>query len=266
VTYTGSTPLVDIKQAKTTVGTASPRSIKNIDIPGRGEAAVFLGTDRKIYIFDGYETISISDDISINNGISSVYMQNINTQALDAVWAVVHSQLSWYELFVPLGSSTKPDFSIIVDFSKPQVAFWPNSNRNFQSGDISDNGLGQRVVYVQGNSNGVISLLGSSTSDNGTAINAYWTSFKVGSPVLLGRIDELEVQTDSTAVSPVFDWRMDWETAWTSKTLSASSYSHNFNPGRIDNLAQFRITSNSTAPAFKLWSIGLYERILGGGK
>ena len=271
VTYTGSTPLLDIKQAKATVGTASSRSIRNIDIPGRGEVLIFLGTDRRIYLFDGYETIPISDVISVNNGISSVYMKNINAQALDKVWAIVHSDLNWYELFVPIGSSTVPDYSIVVDFSNQQttnsnIAFWPNDNKDFKSGAVSDNGIGQRVVYAQGNTDGRIYLTISGDSDNGTNINGYWNSFKVGSPVLLGKIDELEVQTDSVACTPTFAWRMDWESSYISKTLSSSSYSHNYNPGRLDNLTQFRITDNSSNPSFKLWFIGLYERILGGGK
>lgn len=271
ITYTASTPLLDIKQAKATVGTASPRSIKNIDIPGRGEVLIFLGTDRRIYIFDGYETIPISDHVSVNNGLSSVYMKNINAQALDKVFAVVHSNLSWYEIFVPISSTTVPDYSIVIDLSRPSsietIAFWPNDNRNFLSGDVSDNGAGQRVVYVQGNTNGQASLLISSNSDAGTAINSYWHSFKLGSSVILGKMDEIEVVTDSVASStPTFGWRMDWESSYTTKTLSASSYSHNFNPNRIDNLAQFEIIDNSSNPSFKLWSIGLYERVIGLGK
>lgn len=266
ITYTGSTPLLDIKQAKKTVGTASPRSIKNIDIPGSGEVLIFLGTDKRIYLFDGYSTIPISDNISISNGISSIYLNNINSQALDKVYAVIHSDKNWYELFAPLGSSTLPANSIVIDFSTGKPIFWPNDNRNFKSGDVSDNGIGSRIAYVQGNTDGNIYLTNSTNSDNGTAINGYWTSFKCSSPVLLTRIDEIEVQTDSVVCTPTFGWRMDWEISYTTKTLAASSYSNNYDPSRIDNLTQFKISDNSSNATFKLWSIGLYERILGGGK
>lgn len=268
ITYTGSTPLLDIKKAKSTVGTASQRSIKNIDIIGKGEVLIFLGTDRRIYIFDGYDATPVSDKISVTNGISVVYMNNINTQALDKVHAVVHSALSWYEIFIPIDDSTVPNYSIILDFSQgiENIAFWPNDNRNLLSSAVSDNAMGERVVYVQGNNNGLIYLTNSTNTDNGTAINSYWESFKLGSPVLLGKIDEIEVQTDNVACSPTFSWRMDWESPYISKTLSSSSYSHNYDPGRIDNMTQFKISDNSVNNTFKLWSIGLYERILGGGK
>ena len=45
--YTQSFPLVDIKRVKNTVGTKSPRSIKNIDTPD-GEVVIFLGSDKRL--------------------------------------------------------------------------------------------------------------------------------------------------------------------------------------------------------------------------
>lgn len=266
ITYTASTPLLDIKQAKATVGTASPRSIKNVDIPEKGEVLMFLGTDRRIYIFDGYEALSVGDNIAINNGISSIYLKNINTQALDEVHAVYHSDLGWYELFIPVNPDTDPAYSILVDLKSKPFAFWPYNNRNFGSANVSDNGSGERVVYSQHNTNGFTYLLNDTSKDDGSAIDSRWTSFKAGSPVVLSRIDEIEAQTDSVVCTPVLSWRMDWESSYISKTLSSSSYSHNYNPGRIDNIVQFKFADNSTTASFKLWSLGAYERVLGGGK
>ena len=266
VTYTGSTPLLDLKQIKTTVGTASPRSIKNIDIPGKGEVVIFLGTDRQIYIFDGIESVPLSEVIQVNNGISSIYLNNVNAQALDEVHAMVHPALRWYEIFLPIGAATKPTNSIVVDYSRFPPAFWPFDNRAFESSAIADNGAGQRVVIAQGNSTGKIYYLNSTNSDNGDAINSYWTSFKLGSPVILGKMDEVEVQTDSVSATPSLSWRMDWESSWVTKTLGSARYTHNYNPGRIDNLIQFKIEDNSSNPTFKLWTLGAYERPVGGGK
>ena len=266
VTYTGSTPLLDIRQVKSTVGTNSPRSIQNVDIPGSIEVLIFLGTDRRLYMFDGSEATAISDNISITNGISSVYFKNINSQTLDKVYAIYHSDLGQYEIFLPLGDGTQPNYSIIVDLLKQPFAFWPQSNRNFSAGGVSDNGAGQRVIYVQGNTTGYAYLLDTGTNDDGSAINSYWTSFKQGSPVILNRIDEIEVQTDAVACTPTISWRMDWESSYVTKRLSSNIYTSNFNPNRLDNIVQFKFADNSTTASFKLWSIGAYERGLGGGK
>lgn len=151
-TYTASTPLVIIKQIRTGIGTSSPRSTKNISIGGTSEAVIFLGTDRRLYQFDGFDTVQIGSNIDLNNGITSVYLQNINTQALDKVFAVLHDDNPWYELFVPLGNSTVPDFSIVYDYISK--SFWPMGNRNFRAGVQSDNGAGQTVTYALGNTTG----------------------------------------------------------------------------------------------------------------
>lgn len=269
-TYSGSTPLVDIKEIRRTVGTNSPRSIQNVEVPGMSEVVLFLGTDRQIYMFDGYESNPISDVVSINNGLSSVYTKNINTQALDKVFAVNHSDLGWYELFVPIGSATVPNYSIIYDYRNK--SFWAFDNRYFRAGAVSDDGSGQRKVYAQANTLGYACLLNSGNNDiitdaNTSAdINGYWIGGKVGQNITLSKMDELEVETESVVCTPIFRWRADWDTAWTSKTMSASSNSHNWDPGQIDNYIQFKIEDNSSDNSFKLWSINMAQRVLGGGK
>lgn len=263
-TYTASTPLVQILQVRSTIGTASPRSMQKVDMPGQGEVIIFLGADRRLYMFDGAYSTPISDPIAVGNGIASVYMDNINAQALDKVFAIVHPDKNWYEIFVPIGSSAVPNYSIVYDYL--QKSFWVFDNRNFRAGAYSDNGAGQREAYVQATSTGFTYLSANTSSDDGTDINAYWLSFKIGEGIALRKMDEVEVETDSVACNPIFSWRCDWETTWTSKTLSASSYSHNWNPHRIDNYIQFKIEDDSSDTTFKLWAISMNQRLLGGAK
>lgn len=263
-TYTNSTPLVDIKQIRNSVGTASPRSIKNVDVPGSGEVVIFFGTNRRLYAFDGFDATPLSDQISITNGLTSFYMENINSQALDKVWAMVHTDLNWYELFVPLGSATTPTHSFIYDYVAK--SFWGFANRNFSSGGVADSGVGQRQPFALGNSDGYSYVMNSGTSDDGVAINSYWNSFKLADSELLLVMDELEVLTDSVNCTPSFSWRMDYETAYTTKVLSANTYAHNYNPRRVDNLIQFKFQDNSLSTSFKLWAIKGLAKPVGYGK
>ena len=265
-TYTGSpSPLVEIKIIKSTMGSSSPRTIKNVNTPD-GEAVLFLGTNRKLYICDGQDIMDISDSIDISNGLSSVYMQAINANALNNCFAVVHEDLNWYELFLCIGTGTgdTPTVSIVYDYKTK--AFWPMGSRNFLSGMVSDNGAGKRRVYVQGTSNGKLYLTHSGNSDDGAAIDYRWTSEKMGQSVILQRFDELEIETDSVSCRPTFSWRADWETTWTDKTMIANTNSNNFDPGRIDNMIQFKISGSDTSNSFKLWTIVGNERAIGGGK
>jgi len=264
-TYTYSFPLVEIKQVKKTVGTRSPRSIKNIDTPdGDGEMVLFLGTDRRLYLFNGAASLSISDEMNPSNSLSNVYFDNINSAALDKVFAVIHKDKNHYELFVPMGSSTTPDFSIIYDYVLKSL--WPASNRNFTYGDVSDNGNGLRRVYALASTAGQIALLNEGNSDNSSSINSYWTSIRLGTSLKLNRIDEINVETPSQAAAPTITWRGDYESSFVAtKSISSGTYVHLYAPGRIDNLIQFKIADNTTTAAWKVWSITLTERLIGVG-
>lgn len=262
-TYTGSpSPLVEIRSIKSTCGTKSPRSIKNVTTP-EGEVVLFLGSNKKLYLCDGQDAQELSDGIDISNG-GTVYMQGINGAALNNCFAVVHEDLNWYELFVCLGTATVPSYSIVYDYR--MKSFWPMSARGYAAGCISDDGNGKRVVYAQTPTNGKAYRLNLGNSDDGAAINAYAIWPKMGVPTMLARIDEIEVETDSVACTPQFSWRADWESAWVTQTMKANTNSHNWGPGRIDNMIQFKIADNSTTASFKFWGITLSERVLGGGK
>ena len=264
-TYTGSTPLIDIKQVRDSIGTKSPRSVKNVVLPGEGEILIFLGTDKRLYKFDGFDTTSLSDNIETSNGITDYYFNNINSSALDKVHAVLHDSNPWYELFIPLGSSSVCNASIIYNYKSK--AFWPNGSRDYRVSTLSDDGSGKRVVYVGGNTTGFVYLTPSTNSDNGVNINAYWTSPKLGDSTILSAMDEVNLITDSVATAtPIFGWRGDFTTSYTTVTLSSSTNVHNYNPRLKDNYIQFRLSDDSSNPGFKVWALRVLDKLLGHSK
>lgn len=263
ITYTASVPLLDIKQARSVVGTKSPRAIKNIDFPGLGELVIFLGTDRNLYLFDGFASTPLTDGIQLNNNITQVYTNNINTQAFDKIFAVNHSDLGFYEIFLPIGNSPVPNFSLTYNYLTK--AFWPNDNRNFLSGNVSDDGTGQRVIMVAGATNGIAYQLDVGSSDDSSAINSYWTSFKLGEDYMLDKNDEIRIACDAVTATTTFKWRQDYETAYTTQTLASGSNSYVFNPARNSNLMQFYLADNSTNATFKFWHVKVLERSIGIG-
>lgn len=263
-TYTGSAdPLVQINIVKNSIGTKSPRTIKVIRGVEYG-MVMFLASNKKLYMFSGSDVAEASDSIDTSNGISLVSMQSINAAALNNCFAIVHEDKNWYELFVCMGTSTTPNYSIVYDYI--QKSFWPMGNRGFTAGCIANDGAGGWRAYAQEATTGSLYLLESGSSDNGVAINGYWTGQKIGVPTELQKIDQVEVETEAVACTPVFSWRADWESAWVSQTMKANQNSHNWGPGRIDNLIQFKIADNSTTATFKLWTIIASNRMIGGGK
>ena len=266
-TYTGNvSPLVEIRETKSTIGTSSPRSIKNVNIPSKGESVIFLGSDRNIYVFDGIDATPVADSISVTNGLATVYTANINTGNIGKCFAIVDERIGQYEVFFSVGTSTVLSNSIIYDYLSG--ALWPTDARPYSAGDVADDGsFGNKRVYVQDASSGKLYLFNQGNSDNTVAINSFWTSPKVGKSSMLSKFDEIEVETYSVAsCNPTFSWRADWESSWVNNTMGASTNSHIWNPGRVDNLIQFKIAHNTTTAGFKLWAINLGERLLGGGK
>lgn len=262
--YTQSFPLIDIKQVKKTVGTKSPRTIQNVDVP-EGEVVIFLGSDKRLYLFDGLTSIPVSDDMTTNNGLSSVYFDNINSSYLNTAWSSVNKALNHYMLFVALGTATTPNYVITYDYANK--SFWPwQYSLNMSAGDIGDDGAGARRQYALASTAGQICLLNQGNHDNASSINSYWTSIRMGSSLQLDRIDEIEVETPVTTATPTFQWRADWETNYVTKSITSGTYSHLYAPGRIDNLFQVKIADNTTTAAWKVWAINLTERIIGVGK
>ena len=128
---------------------------------------------------------------------------------------------------------------------------------------MSDDGSGKRVVYAGGNTTGIAYLLGSTNTDDGSNVNGYYITPKIGDQTIIASMDEINILTDSVAATPVFNWREDFTTTWTSVTLASSSNKHNINPRLKDNFIQFRFIDNSDDPEFKLWSIRALAKNIG---
>ena len=102
ITYAGGTPLLDIKEVDSGIGTSSPRSIITISVPGKGELLLFLGSDKQIYLFDGYEVSPISESVYRSNGISPVYLSGINGMQLIKVHAINDTVNHCAQFFIPI--------------------------------------------------------------------------------------------------------------------------------------------------------------------
>ena len=228
-------------------------SIKTIVLPGEGEICIFLGTDKRLYKFDGFDSQHISSNADLDNGITLAYFQNINTQALDKVFAVTHNDNPWYELFVCIGSAVLPNYSIVYDYAAK--SFWPFTHRDFKSGNSSDDGTGQSVTYVQGNTTGIAYLTDSTNTDGGTAIDARWVSPKLGDSTILSKMDEINVESEISSSSPTFSWREDFNSTYTSVTMTTGTNKHNYNPKLNNNYIQYRIIDSGTADQFSIWSL-----------
>ena len=263
VSYLGGTPLLEVKEVTSSSGTASPRTIKTIEIPGKGEMLIFLGTDQQLYIFDGYNATNISEPISTYNGISTYCMTGdgatygINPAQLSQCHAVVYPSLHWYMLFFPKDNDTISKDVMVYDYLNN--TFWPFNLELAQNCScIADNGAGQLKVYMAGVN--YAHLFDSGTSDKDSAeaahnISAYWTSARLdgGNEVLMKDLRLLFLTMKSVVCTPEVQYRTDWDSSWsTASTVTSAATNHTEDIPYLDELIQFKFSDDSADEAFEL--------------
>lgn len=281
VTYLGGTPLLSIAEVRSWMGTASPRTIQNIDIPGEGEMIIYLGTDYQLYKFDGYASTPISEVISTYNGISSYCMigdgstYGINPSTTTSCHAVHYSTRHWYILFFCKDDDTSPKDAIVFDYFAN--SFWPfhideDGSDVFTASCLGDNGAGQKRMYVGGYNGATyhLWLFDDTYADDGGDIDAYWVSSKLdlGSEVTKKQMRNITLSTSSNIATPTFQYRCDWETDYsTAETLTASTRTHTYDLPRFEELIQFKVSEDSaTAATFSLIRASIIASVEGQAK
>ena len=146
-------------------------------------------------------------------------------------------------------------------------SFWPWDNMNFGDSCVADDGSGQRKIYVLADSYSYLFYNGN--DDDGTAINAYWTSkrFDVKNIAQAKQLYHTEVITNNAAYGLAFQQRKNWETSWSdSVTLIQNQEKQVLKTERIANLIQYKFTDNSSSPISEISRIDLTEEVIGVGK
>ena len=283
VTYLGSNPTFQIDQVSGR-GCPSHYTIKEVDLGGDlGTVLIFLTTDKKLAIFDGYNIQVISDvlteetnDLFASADDQPISFSDINLRYADLFHAVVNTSTQEYILYCVLGDDTSVGYSFVFDYRTGGI--YPYDNQVFSSSLYALATNKVKKLYCSGYT-GYMWLQESGNSDDGTAINAYWVSGKIkrdgvallNKNLLLG-INIKEI-TSSSSLCMSLQYRFDWNVSWS--TAQDLRYDHNdelafgktrmFDINTINNMLQVKITDNSSNPAPTIYSLELYgeERPLG---
>jgi len=280
VTYLGGTPLVDIKQMSS-IGCNAPNTIKKITVMNGDEFLIFLGTDNRIYVFDGYNAPqSVSEFVLDDNDISPYSLDKINKARTLYACASNYTKKHWYVVFVPHTGSGTNNVGYIVDYYATPFSIWPISGIAAATCLEMEDPTGDKNLYFDGY-DGITYQYDIGTSDNTVAINAYYETPKLKTDkfpylkkiqqsqtylkqigncdvTLSNRIDDITTYTNNT-VNLAGDGDKLGSTfiLGTSKLASQQSITAVNDIPQVANSIQFKLASNTTTAKTTLYGIDL---------
>ncbi len=282
VTYLGSNPTFQVDQILG-MGCPAHYTIKEVELGGDvGTALIFLTTDKKLAIFDGYNVQIINDSLTEETndlfGASDdqpLSFADMNLVYSDLFHAVVKTDTSEYILYCVLGSDTSINYAFVFDYRTGGI--YPYDGQIFASSCYIISTSKSKILYTAGYS-GYMWQQESGNSDDGSAINAYWVSAKI-KPQLVSLLMKalllgLNFKEASSAgtLNAYFQFRIDWNVSWT--TAEAFAYNRAdsltfgktvlFDIGTIENMLQVKIYDNSIQAPITLYGLDLHgDPVLG---
>jgi hypothetical protein len=280
VTYLGSNPTFQIDLVLGT-GCPSHYTIKEIDLGGTiGTVLLFLTTDKKLAIFDGYNVQIIyelgtekSNDL-FSDSDTPIAFSDMNYTYTDLFHAVAKTDTSEYILYCVLNSDTTVKYAFVYDWKTGGI--YPYDNQVFASSLFAISTSKLEILYTSGQS-GYMYQMESGNSDDGSAINAYWVSGKIRpqSAGLLTKLLQLFLYvkqiSSGVGLTMNFQYRCDWNVTWNS--VQTFNYDRNdsfafgstidLDIGTIENMFQIKIQDNSTQLAGTIYGCDLFGTALG---
>jgi hypothetical protein len=281
ITYLGSNPTFQVDPILG-IGSPSHYTIKEVDMGGElGSVLVFLTTDKKLAIFDGYNVQILNDNLTeeSNDLFASaddqpISFSDMNLTYADLFHAVVKHDSYEYILYCVLGSDTTVGYAFVLDYKTGGI--YPYDNQVFASSCYVMSTNKTKIPYASGYT-GYTWQLESGDSDDGSDINSYWVSGKI-KPALVSLLTKalqlgvnLKEITSASTLNLSFQFRIDWNVSWT--TAENFNYDHNdelafgktalFDIGTINNMLQIKIKDDSSNPAPTLYGIDLYGQQTG---
>ena len=131
MTFRGGSPYWARRQITYDVGSPASRTIKTVQLKNGEQVILFLGADKRIYEFNGFDVRAVSAAFDRPNGISSICMQSLNQGALKYSHAVVDTVKKHYILYVANGGSSTMTHGLVYNYHTG--ACWPFSNQTLKS-------------------------------------------------------------------------------------------------------------------------------------
>jgi hypothetical protein len=280
VSYLGGSPLVEIRQISS-IGTEANKSIANITLLNGDEILTFLGTDNRIYIFNGYNAPQpISELISEDNGYSAFSLPKINKDRHRFAVGEDYDRRHWYVLFTTFGNSVnRNNGGYIIDYYTTPFSIFPFDGWEGAGAIIGTDTTGTRNIYFQGY-DGRARQADIGNNDCGASINSFYetSKLKIDKVPILKKTQQAQVLTKAIGnYNVTFGYRTNFYAGYTDNSLNMSGTGFILGTSllgsgtlggteskisvidipKLFNFLQFSIKSNTTNPRINMYSIDL---------
>lgn len=173
ISFVGGVTIFEFKQAVSIVGIV-PNTTQVVVTRDFGQVAIFLGTDKRLYLFDGANVKAISDLFFYHNNSTSIAMDLIDDNYLQNSFAIYDTTRRIYRLFVTKKASSTNYYCMNVEVES--FAYYPFDNMKFSCGAMCYDQLLRPFVVGIDYAGILHKLFIENNTDNGTAINEYYES------------------------------------------------------------------------------------------
>lgn len=167
ISYIGGAAVFDFKQIVSSTGVV-PYTAKVIITDEFGELCLFLGYDRRVYLFDGSTVRNVSSKFEEGSNDAEISLDQIDPNYLSNISAEYDTIKNVYRLFVTkLGNSTNTH---CINVSTRNFAYYPFNNMEFHSSVIAQDNSGRRYYIAVGYDGYIRRLFHNINHDDGAAI------------------------------------------------------------------------------------------------
>lgn len=223
VSFVGGVTVFEFKQVISDVGIV-PETCRIVITKEFGQVALFLGTDKRIYMFDGANVKTISDLFYYHNRSTPIALDLIDDNYKENSFAVYDTTKRIYRLFVTKKASSTNYYCMNVDIDT--FAYYPYDHMSFTAGTMGYDFLLRPYLVCTDYTGMLHQLFVDTSTDNGAAINEYYSS-----PLVTPKINAIKkgvsINIDCTPTSSanllVYD-RVDFDRDYKFQTAIPMSY------------------------------------------
>lgn len=173
VSFVGGVTVFEFKQIISDVGIV-PNTAQAVITKEFGQVILFLGTDKRVYLFDGANIKAISDLFFYHNNGTPISMDLIDDNYKENSFAVYDHTRRIYRLFVTKKAQATNYYCMNIDVDT--FAYYPFDNMGFSSGCMCYDALLRPFLVCTDYEGQMRRLFIESSTDAGAPINEYYTS------------------------------------------------------------------------------------------